>query len=127
MNVNVGRHDLTTTRDYARAIVHVSRILHVTPRLARVLLEGIAHGDRTLAMDVTNQSPDAIALGMTVRVDIAPIIPEWTALGPIGFTSSTTITRQDGTHVTYETSYTEPTRVLPSGDTVRAYRAGEWS
>ena len=127
MLVNVGRHDLNTTRDYARAIIHVSRVLHVTPRVARILLEGIAHGDRTLTMDVTNQSPDANALGMTVHVDIEPITPEWAALGPTGFSLSTTITRQDGTHVTYETTYAEPFTTLPSGDTVRAYRAGEWS
>lgn len=127
MIVNVGHHDLTSTRDYARAIIHVSRNLHVTSRVARILLEGIAHGERTLTMDVTNLYKDLDVIGMSARVDIEPITPEWAALGPIGFTCSTTITRPDGSHVTYATTYAEPTVTLPSGDTVRAYQAGDWS
>lgn len=127
MIVNVGHHDLTTARDYARAIVHVSRVLHVTPRLARVLLEGIAHGDRTLVMDVTNMYPDMVQEGSRIKAEIEPITPEWSALGPTGFSLSTSITRQDGTTSTLTTTYVEPTVTLPSGDTVRAYRAGDWS
>ena len=117
---------LSTPRDYALAVVHVSRALHVTTRVARILLEGIAHGDRTLSMDVTNQYPDLACDGTRVTVDIEPVMPEWAILRATGFTLTTTITRQDGYRAMYATTYTT-TRVLPSGDTVRAYRAGEWN